>query len=408
MERKHYFYPDNPSGYQISQYKYPLVEGGGVPIKDKEGNEKLIRLQRIHIEQDAGKSLHDQDPRLSYVDFNRVGIGLMEIVSHPDLSTAEEVIQYVKQIRCVMRYLGVCHGDMEKGQMRVDVNVSVRRPGEALGTRIEIKNMNSLKFLQHALSYEINRQIQEIEAGRPLIQETRTFDVAAGVTRPIRTKESDTDYFYFPDPDLLPLVISEEKVQHIVSELLETPWAKSQRFMEVYHLSSYDAELLIEDLDVATFFERVVALLPSLELSKIAANWIAGEMFALLKRNELSFAQCPITPEHFAEFVLSISRKELSNLLGKDVLALMFETGQGPLALMKERGLIQVSDQGQVQSWVRAVLDRETEKVQEYLSGKEKLFAYLVGQVMKESKGKGNPQLIQELLRQELALRTPT
>jgi aspartyl-tRNA(Asn)/glutamyl-tRNA(Gln) amidotransferase subunit B len=405
MERKHYFYPDNPAGYQISQYKSPLVEGGGVSIKDKEGKEKMIRLQRIHIEQDAGKSLHDQDPRLSYVDFNRVGIGLMEIVSHPDLSTPEEVAQYVKQVRCVMRYLGVCHGDMEKGQMRVDVNVSVRHPGEALGTRVEIKNMNSLRFLQQALSYEINRQIEEHEAGRPLKQETRTFDVAGGITRPIRSKEADTDYFYFPDPDLLPLVISEEKVQQIVADLIETPWDKSKRFMSAYHLSSYDAELLTEDLEVATFFEHVVSLLPSVELCKIAANWIAGELFALLKRKELSFANCPITPQSFAELVLCLSRKELSNLLGKDVLALMFETGQSPVTLMHDRGLIQVSDQGQVQSWVRAVLDREAVKVQEYLSGKEKLFAYLVGQVMKESKGKGNPQLIQDLLRQELSSR---
>jgi aspartyl-tRNA(Asn)/glutamyl-tRNA(Gln) amidotransferase subunit B len=405
MERKHYFYPDNPAGYQISQYKSPLVEGGAVPVKDNEGKEKMIRLQRIHIEQDAGKSLHDQDPRLSYVDFNRVGIGLMEIVSHPDLSTPEEVAQYVKQVRCVMRYLGVCHGDMEKGQMRVDVNVSVRHPGEALGTRVEIKNMNSLRFLQQALSYEIDRQIQEHEAGRSFKQETRTFDVAAGITRAIRSKEADTDYFYFPDPDLLPLVISEEKVQQIVADLIETPWDKSKRFMSAYHLSSYDAELLTEDLEVATFFEHVVSLLPSVELCKIAANWIAGELFALLKRKELSSADCPITPQDFAELVLCLSRKELSNLLGKDVLALMCETGQNPLTLMRERGLIQVSDQGQVQSWVLAVLDREAVKVQEYLSGKEKLFAYLVGQVMKESKGKGNPQLIQDLLRQELLAR---
>lgn len=402
MDRKHYFYPDNPAGYQISQYQSPVVQDGVLQIQGKDKAWKTVRIQRIHIEQDAGKSMHDQDPKKSYVDFNRAGVGLMEIVSHPDLSSPEEVIDYVKRLRCLMRYLGVCHGDMEKGQLRVDANVSVRRPGGALGTRVELKNMNSLRFLQSALYYEIDRQIGEISQGGVIAQETRSYDIASGKTRPMRVKEIDYDYFYFPDPDLRPLVVTEAHVRTLAEALPETPWAKHKRFVQVYGLSEYDADLLIEDMEVAGYFEQVVASLSDPVWSKLAANWILGEYFATLNRTHESFSVTRIKAEHLAQLVAAVADKKVSNLMAKEVFGVMFETGQDPEGIIQQRGLSQVSDQEQVQAWICSVLDREGENVAAYLSGKDKLFAFFVGQVMKESKGKANPQFIQELLAESL------
>jgi len=402
MDRKHYFYPDNPAGYQISQYQKPVVQDGVLQILSGEKAWKTIRIQRIHIEQDAGKSMHDQDPQKSYVDFNRAGVGLMEIVSHPDLSSPEEVIDYIKRLRCLMRYLGVCHGDMEKGQLRVDANVSVRRPGEDLGTRVELKNMNSLRFLHSALNYEITRQIGEIEHGGRVIQETRTYDPASGKTRPMRTKEVADDYFYFPDPDLTPIVIASDHVQTIASSLPETPWAKHARFVQVYGLSEYDADLLVEDMDVSHFFEEVVSFLSDPAWAKLTANWILGEFFATLNRTNTSFSHTQITPEHMAALVQAVANKKLSNLLAKEVFGIMFETGEHPENIMEQRGLVQVSNQEDVQNWICTVLNREKDNVAAYLSGKDKLFPFFVGQVMKESKGKANPQAIQELLAESL------
>jgi aspartyl-tRNA(Asn)/glutamyl-tRNA(Gln) amidotransferase subunit B len=407
MDRKHYFYPDSPAGYQISQYQHPVVEDGELAIQGPEHTWKTIRIQRIHIEQDAGKTIHDRDPHQSYVDFNRAGVGLMEIVTHPDLSSPEEVIDYVKRVRCLMRYLGVCHGDMEKGQLRVDANVSVRKPGEPLGTRVELKNMNSLKFLQNALYYEIDRQIQELSQGRQLIQETRTYDVASGKTRTMRTKEIADDYFYFPDPDLLPIVLSTDHVNALAKALPETPWAKHARFVNSYGLSDYDANLLVEDMDVAAFFEETVTHLSDPAWAKLAANWILGEFFGMLKRTQTGFLQSRITTKHLAELVTCVATKQLSNLLAKEVFSFMFETGHAPTVIMDQKGLTQVSDQSQVQTWISCVLQREKDNLAAYLSGKDKLFAFFVGQVMKESKGKANPQFIQELLEKSLAaLRT--
>jgi aspartyl-tRNA(Asn)/glutamyl-tRNA(Gln) amidotransferase subunit B len=403
MDRKHYFYPDSPAGYQISQYLSPVVEDGTIDIQCGDKTRKTIRIQRIHIEQDAGKSMHDQDPQKSYVDFNRAGVGLMEIVSHPDLSSPEEVIDYVKRLRCLMRYLGVCHGDMEKGQLRVDANVSVRKPGEPLGTRVELKNMNSLRYLQSALFYEIDRQIEAIQNGGTIAQETRTYDIVSGKTRPMRVKEIDYDYFYFPDPDLLPVVVSQEHVEALAGALPETPWAKHTRFVQIYGLSEYDADLLVEDMDVAGFFEQVVSFLSDTSRSKLAANWILGEFFASLNRTHTTFAQSLITPENLAQLVQAVANKQLSNLLAKEVFGIMFETGQAPELIMEQRGLVQVSDQEQVQTWICAVLHREKENVAAYLSGKDKLLAFFVGQVMKESRGKANPQFIQELLAASLS-----
>jgi aspartyl-tRNA(Asn)/glutamyl-tRNA(Gln) amidotransferase subunit B len=312
------------------------------------------------------------------------------------------VIDYVKRLRCLMRYLGVCHGDMEKGQLRVDANVSVRRPGESLGTRVELKNMNSLRFLHSALNYEVNRQIGEIENGGCIVQETRTYDPASGKTRPMRTKEIADDYFYFPDPDLTPVVISSDHVQTIASLLPETPWAKHARFVQVYGLSEYDADLLVEDMDVSYFFEQVVSYLSDPAWAKLAANWILGEFFATLNRTNTPFSGTQIQPENMAALIQAVANKKLSNLLAKEVFGIMFETGENPEKIMEQRGLVQVSNQEDVQNWICTVLNREKDNVASYLSGKDKLFAFFVGQVMKESKGKANPQAIQELLAESL------
>lgn len=402
FERKHYFYPDNPSGYQISQYRSPIIEGGIIPIQDSLGNIKNIHLHRIHIEQDAGQNIHDQDPSFSYVNFNRAGIGLMEIVSHPELNTADEVVNYVKQLRCLMRYLGVCHGDMEKGQLRVDANVSVHLPGENLGTRVEIKNMNSLKFLHQAVQYEIQRQIIAIESNQPITQETRSFDVVNGVTKPMRTKEDAFGYCYFPDPDLSALVLEQKTIELIANDLPELPWEKRDRYVNEFGLSSYDAKLLVEEKETAIFFEQVISTLSSNELYKLAANWVTGELFANLNRNKICISDCPITPKHLAELVLCISKKELSNLLAKEVFIHMWETRGSPKDIMIEKGLTQVLDQGQLRQWAKDVIEREESQVKQYLGGKDKVLAYLIGQVMKESKGKGNPQMIQKILLEEI------
>jgi aspartyl-tRNA(Asn)/glutamyl-tRNA(Gln) amidotransferase subunit B len=408
MERKHYMYPDNPSGYQISQYRNPLISGGTMTIKDDDGQEKIIRLNRIHIEQDAGKSLHDQSVAFSCIDMNRAGVGLMEIVSEPDLNTPDEVVNYVKAFRCLMRHFGVCHGDMEKGNLRVDANISIRRPDDPLGTRVELKNMNSLRFLHAALHYEIDRQIQCVTKDQTIVQETRMFDVNTGQTVSMRVKETDTDYFYFPDPDLPKLVIDPETIQSITDTLPETPRQKQQRFMHDYGLSQYDAELLVEDVDVAHFFESALAHVTEKNAGKTLANLMIGDMFATLKKHEKTINQRPISVEHIAELADILTRKELSNLLGKDVFAIMFDTGQSPHTIMKEHNLVQISDTGALQTWIQEVLETNTDKVNDYFNGKEKLLGYFVGQVMKASKGKANPQKIQDLLKETLGTMRPS
>ena len=403
FERKHYFYPDNPAGYQISQYRFPLIEGGCIPITDSSGKKKEIRLQRIHVEQDAGKSLHDQDPHCSYVDFNRAGVGLMEIVSHADLSSPEEVVEYVKQLRRVLRALGVCGADMEKGQLRVDANISVHQIGEPWGIRVELKNMNSFRFLQQAIRYEIHRQILALEHGETLRQETRGFHVDQGVTYTMREKETDTDYFYFPDPDLPALVLTQDQVDAIAFALPEVPWDKRDRFIREYGLSLGDAEILSEDVETADFFQQTIAHLPSVSLCPRVAHWMVGDLFALLNRHDQSLGQCQIKPQSLAKLILCMEDKKVSGSLAKEVLAEMFQSGQDPMAIIEERGWTQVSDLDPILAWIRTVLKREESQVEQYLAGKEKILTYLVGQVMKESKGKSNPGLVQTLLRQELA-----
>jgi aspartyl-tRNA(Asn)/glutamyl-tRNA(Gln) amidotransferase subunit B len=417
FDRKHYFYADNPAGYQISQYTHPLVQGGQVPIRWTQGGQaysKIIHLDRIHIEQDAGKILHDQDPALSYVDFNRAGIGLMEIVSKPELCSPEEAVAYIKQLRCLMRTLGVCYGDMEKGQLRVDVNVSVHLPGEPFGTRVEIKNMNSLRFLYQALTYEIDRQSKACANGETILQETRTFDPSSGQTRAMRLKEFDYDYCYFPDPDLKPLVIAQAEIDDMARTLPETPWQTYERFMQDLGLCAYDADILTTDSDVADFFQRALdelsshkdaQHLPKPEKAKLIANWMTGEFFAALNRADQSIADCLITPTLLTQLVAALIRKDLSGPLAKEVFALMFTSGDAPDSIMDQKGLRQVSDPSQIQAWVCAVLDQDPAQFQAYLDGKDKLFGYFVGQVMKMSAGKASPEDLQKVLRQEIEKR---
>jgi aspartyl-tRNA(Asn)/glutamyl-tRNA(Gln) amidotransferase subunit B len=414
FERKHYFYPDNPAGYQISQYKKPLVEGGIIPILCSDGTTKEIQLERIHLEQDAGKTIHDQDPKQSWVDFNRAGIGLMEIVSRPDLNSPDEVVTYVKTLRSLVRSLGVCHGDMEKGQLRVDANISIHKIGEPLGTRVEIKNMNSTRFLHQALCYEIDRQISALESGETLVQETRTFDTATGQTRTMRTKESDVDYFYFSDPDLPKVVLCEDFLTAIREQIPETPWAKQARLCQDLGLSPYDASLLVDEVTACVFFEEALASASRhplgqstarTELAKLTVNWMTGDLFAALNRLGLGLDQCGMKAEDLGVFVALVAAKKLSGPLGKEVFALMLDTGQGPEAVMADRGLEQISDPEEIRSLVRATLSAHEGHVAEYLSGKDKLKGFFVGQVMKNSGGKADPEGVNRILQEELDLR---
>lgn len=404
FERKHYFYPDLPLGYQISQFAHPLMENGQVEIMDADGKAKIIRVQRLHLEQDAGKSFHDRDPRFSYIDFNRAGTGLMEIVSHPDLSTPEEAVSYARCIRSVVRCLGTCDGNMEQGNLRIDANVSIHRPGEPLGTRVELKNINSFRFLHQAIVYEIQRQIQCKASGEPLVQETRGWDAKKGITVSLRHKEEAYDYRYVPDPDLPEVHVSQDLVNTLAASLPELPEEKYRRFVKEFGLSFYDAALLTEESEVAAFFEAAVTALkhPAPELRSSIAHWISGELFASLNRSGLTLALCTVTPVSLAELVEAVHGGELSSTLAKEVWGHMWETGESPMHIMDQKGLRQVSEGGQIQRWVEEALASESKNLAAYLAGQEKLFGYFVGCVMKTAQGKGNPQMIQQILRSHL------
>lgn len=401
FERKHYFYPDNPAGYQISQYKHPLVEDGSLTIRDGAGQEKVVRLQRIHVEQDAGKSLHDQDPSLSYVDFNRAGVGLMEIVSHADMTGPEDVVAYVKTLQALVRRLGVCAGDMEKGHLRVDANISVHKPGTPWGTRVELKNMNSTRFLGQAVAYEIQRQIQVLQSGQTLVQETRTYDPATHTTRSMRLKESDTDYFYIPDPDLPVLIIDPAVVQALAMELPETPRDQQARYVADYGLSAYEAGVLAQDWDVSALFEQTLVHVGA-EGHKLTAQWILGEVMALANKRECTVSELSLCPKQLAGLMNKLAEKSLSHTLAKEVFAVMLQTGQSADAVMHERGLVQISDPGQIQVWVDRVVADYPAQVQQYRGGKMTLLGFFVGQIMRLSGGKANPSMVQERITKTL------
>jgi len=397
FDRKNYFYPDLPQGYQISQFKFPIVGEGVVLLDMKAGYTIEVGIERVHLEQDAGKSLHDQHPDYSYVDLNRCGVALMEIVSRPDLRSSEEARAYVTKLRTILRYLGTCDGNMEEGSLRADVNVSVRKPGDPLGTRCEIKNVNSIRFIGQAIEYEARRQIGILEEGGKIDQETRLFDTKSGKTRPMRSKEEAHDYRYFPDPDLLPLELTQDYVDEIAAALPELPDAKRARFIEAFGLSPYDAGVLVADAASADFFETVAAGRDA----KLAANWVTGDFFGALNRVGKDIADSPVTAAHLGELIDLITSEVLSGRIAKDVFEIMVETGDAPGKIVDERGLRQVTDSGAIEKAVDAVIAANPKQV-EQVRLKPQTLGWFVGQVMKATGGKANPAAVNEILRRKL------
>lgn len=399
FDRKNYFYADLPSGYQISQYQNPIVGKGEIELDMPDGSSRTIGITRLHLEQDAGKSLHDQNPTESYIDLNRAGVALMEIVSEPDMRSSEEAALFLKKLRTIVRYLGTCDGNMDEGSMRADVNVSVRRPGAPFGTRCEIKNVNSMRFVQIAADYEARRQIEILESGGTIKQETRLFDNAKGETRSMRSKEEAHDYRYFPDPDLLPLHLDAKWVESISKNLPELPDEKKKRFMESYGITAYDAGVLVAERVTADFFENVAKGRDG----KLACNWVTGELFALLNKEGKTIEESPITAKSLGGLIELISDGTISGRMAKEVFEAMYTTGKEAAAIVEEKGLKQVSDVGAIEKAVEAILAANPDKVAEYKSGKDKLFGFFVGQVMKAMGGKANPAVLNEILKKKLA-----
>ena len=398
--RKNYFYPDLPKGYQISQYELPVVLGGSLSLALKDG-EKTVRLTRAHLEEDAGKSLHEDFHGMSGIDLNRAGTPLLEIVTEPDMRSAEEAVAYAKALHALVRWIGICDGNMQEGSFRCDANVSVRRPGAPLGTRCEIKNLNSFRFLEEAINYEVRRQIELLEDGGAVVQETRLYDPERRQTRSMRSKEDAHDYRYFPDPDLLPLVISAETIEQIRAELPELPQAKRARYMRDFELSVYDAGVLTSSREVADFYEDVIVALGG--GYKLAASWITGELFGALKRAGLEISESPLGSRQLAGLLQQIQSGVISGKMAKDVFDAMWNGEGEAAAIIAARGLTQISDAGQLEQVIDGVLAANTKSVAEYRAGKEKAFNALVGQVMKATKGKGNPARISEILKKKLA-----
>jgi aspartyl-tRNA(Asn)/glutamyl-tRNA(Gln) amidotransferase subunit B len=398
FDRKNYFYADLPQGYQISQFAHPIVGAGNVEIELSDGSTKTIGVTRLHIEQDAGKSLHDQDPSKTYIDLNRSGVALMEIVSEPDIRSPEEAGAYLRKLRQLLRYLGTCDGNMEEGSMRADVNVSVRKHGEPFRTRCEVKNVNSIRFVTQAVEAEAIRQIGVWEDGGTVMQETRLYDPGRGQTRAMRSKEDAHDYRYFPDPDLLPLVLDEAWVARLKSELPELPDAKRARFMRQYGLPFVDSGVLIAEQVIADFYEEVAVGRDG----KIAANWVIGDFFAGLNRTGHTIENSPVPAAALGRLLDLIADKTINGKIAKEVLEAMMDTGDAPDAIVQARGLRQVVDTGAIDAAVDSVLAANPDKIAEYRSGKDKLFGFFVGQVMKAMAGKGNPALVNEAVKRKL------
>ena len=399
FDRKNYFYADLPQGYQISQYAYPIVGRGSVEIQLSDGTRKEIGITRLHLEQDAGKSLHDQHPTKSFIDLNRAGVALMEIVSEPDMRSPEEAGAYLAKLRQILRYLGTCDGNMEEGSLRADVNVSVRRPGEGFRTRCEVKNVNSIRFVMQAVEAEARRQIELWESGQTVEQETRLFDTGRGVTRSMRSKEDAHDYRYFPDPDMPPLVLDPAWVESLRAALPELPDARRERYVREFGLSPYDAGVLTAERETAQYYELVAAGRDP----KLAANWVTGDLFAALNRTRRDISDPPVSAADLGALLDLLADGTLSGKLAKEVFEAMVETGKPPAAIVEERGLRQVTDTGAIEAAVDEVLAAHADKLAEYRSGKDKLFGFFVGQVMKAMAGKGNPALVNEVLRRKLS-----
>ena len=398
FDRKNYFYADLPQGYQISQYKNPIVGEGSI-VLDLTTGEKIVGIERLHLEQDAGKSIHDMDPQNTLVDLNRSGIALMEIVSKPDLRSLEEVNAYIKKLRSIMRYLGTCDGNMQEGSLRADVNVSVRKKGQkGFGTRCEIKNVNSIKFMQMAIDYEANRQVDVIEEGGTIDQETRLFDIKKNETRSMRSKEDAHDYRYFPDPDLLPLELSDKFINDLKKNIPELPDEKKKRFIEKFKLSPYEANILVSDIETSKYFEEVI------EKSdvKLSTNWITGELFALLNEKNLEISQNPISAKNLSKLINLIKDGTISGKIAKSVFEIMADEGKDPQIIVEEKGLKQQIDPKEIEKLIDKVITDNPDKVKEYKSGKDKLFGFFVGQVMKVSQGKANPGIVNKLLKEHL------
>lgn len=401
--RKNYFYPDLPKGYQISQYELPICEHGHIEI-DVDGKLQKIGITRIHMEEDAGKNIHESSTgggHYSFVDLNRAGVPLMEIVSEPDLRSPKGAIEYMKKLRTILRYLGVCDGNMEEGSLRCDANVSVRpHSTEELGVKTEIKNINSFRFVEKALDYEIKRQMKALDKGQRIIQETRLWDSSRGVTESMRGKEEAHDYRYFPDPDLVPFVVDQEWIDEIRDSLPELPDVKRQRFVSSYQLPEPDADLLVSEKALADWYEEVVQLAGQ---PKTVANWTKVELLRLLNEENKSIEDCPLKPKQLADMLELMDKGIISGKIAKKVFEEMYRTGKDPDGIVQEKGLVQISDQSELESTVTSVIDAHTTEVQRYRGGEEKLLGFLVGQVMKKTKGKANPKMVNELLRKKLS-----
>ncbi|NIY74501.1 Asp-tRNA(Asn)/Glu-tRNA(Gln) amidotransferase subunit GatB [Thalassospira sp. HF15] len=396
--RKNYFYADLPQGYQISQFDKPIVGEGTIILDMPDGSTKSVGIERLHLEQDAGKSMHDQDPKYSHIDLNRSGVALMEIVSMPDIRSPEEAGAYLTKLRAIVRYLGTCDGNMNEGSMRCDANVSVRRPGEGFGTRCEIKNVNSIRFVMQAIEIEAKRQIEVIEGGGTIDQETRLYDQRLGETRSMRSKEMAHDYRYFPDPDLLPLVFDDAFVSEIEKELPELPDEKKARFMRENGLSAYDAGVLVAEKEKADYYEVVAKGRDG----KLAANWVITNLFGALNKAEVGIADSPVTAENLGKLIDLISDDTISGRIAKDVFEIMIETGGDPEKIVEEKGLKQITDTGAIETAIDEVIAANPDKVEEIKGGKEKMLGWFVGQVMKATGGKANPGMVNKLLRDKI------
>jgi len=400
--RKNYFYPDLPKGYQISQYELPVVKNGYIDITTEEGENKRIRITRAHLEEDAGKSLHEDFHGLSGIDLNRAGTPLLEIVSEPDLRSAKEAVAYLKTLHSLVRYLEICDGNMQEGSFRCDANVSIRRKGDKkLGTRTELKNINSFRFVERAINYEIERQIAVLESGGSIAQETRLYDPAKNETRPMRSKEEANDYRYFPDPDLLPLIIDEQQIASVRQGLPELPEQKRQRFIDQYGLSEYDATVLVSNREMANYFEAVVSA--SGEQAKLAANWIMGDLSAALNKADQDITQSPVSAEQLGKLIARIADNTISGKIAKTIFEALWNQEGDVDEIIKKRGLTQVTDTAAIEALIDKILAANPQQVNDYRNGKDKLFGFFVGQAMKESGGKMNPQQLNELLKKKLS-----
>ena len=404
FDRKNYFYPDLPAGYQISQYQQPIVGEGVVELDMPDGGTRTICITRLHLEQDAGKSLHDQDPKRTYIDLNRAGVALMEIVSEPDLRSAEEAGLYIRKVRSILRYLGTCDGNMEEGSLRADVNVSVRRPGDDYGTRCEIKNVNSVRFVEAAIDHEAARQVEIIEEGGAIAQETRLFDPSRGETRPMRSKEEAHDYRYFPDPDLLPLVLDPDWVAEIKAGLPELPDQKKARFTDAYGLSAYDAGVLVAERETAAYYETVLgangAGTPRRD-PKLAANWVTSELFGQLNRADKEITDSPVSAEALGGLIDLIADGTISTRIAKDVFVEMFNSGRAASEIVEEKGLRQITDTGAIEAIVDKIIADNPDQAAQAREN-PKTIGWLVGQVMQQTQGQANPKAVNELLRKKL------